>query len=292
MNVTFVGLGVMGGAMASNLAAGDVDLTVYNRTKEKAAPLINQGAHLNESLHEAVEDADLVFTMLTGPDAVQETALGDLGFVQSMKPGSLWVDCSTVHPAFTKLCYDSALKEDVRFMDAPVAGTKGPAEQGELVFLLGGEEKDVNEIAPYTSIMGKKAVHVGPVSHGTSLKMVVNLMLATNMAVFTEGMMLGEKLGLEKDFLLDTLPDMPVAAPFLKMKADKLRQDNYDEEFSLKNMHKDLHLASLSGFDHHAALKITNIVKEAFSEANVNGYGDLDFSAIYEYYRSLHNLEK
>ncbi len=289
MKVTFIGLGVMGNAMAANLLKNNVELVVFNRTKEKADPLIAKGAQFKPTIHKAVENADLVFTMLTGPEAVESTALSNDGFVQSMKPGSLWVDSSTVNPEFSRKASEHAKKFDVRFADAPVAGSKGPAEQGELVFLAGGEERDISELSPYTEIMGKNTMHVGPVSHGTSFKMVVNLMLASNMATFAEGMVLGERLGLSKDFLLDTLPNMPVAAPFLKMKADKLRENQYEEEFALKNMYKDLHLASLSGYEEETALKITNMMKEIYAEANGSGYGNVDFSAIYDFYKSLHS---
>ncbi len=289
MNVTFIGMGVMGSAMANNLLNNDVKLTIWNRTKEKAEPLINKGAVYKGSAHEAVEDADIVFSMLTDPEAVEEVALSETGFLQSMKPGALWVDSSTVNPSFSKKANQLAMKEEIRFVDAPVAGSKGPAQQGELVFLVGGEKQDVEEAAPYFDYMGKKHIHVGPNSQGTSFKMVVNLMLASNMAAFAEGMILGERLGLSKDFLLDTLPGMPVSAPFLQMKAGKVKEDNYEEEFALKNMHKDLHLAALSGYEENAALKLTNMVKEVYAEAKVNGYDNLDFSAIYDFYKSLHN---
>ena len=291
MNVTFIGMGVMGSAMANNLLTNGVELTIWNRTKDKVESLLNKGAQYKESPHEAVKDADIVYTMLTGPEAVDEVALGEEGFLQSMKSDALWVDSSTVNPSFSKKAHEQARKVGVRFVDAPVAGSKGPAQKGELVFLAGGAKEDVEEASSHFDYMGKKTIHVGPSSQGTSFKMVVNMMLASNMAAFTESMMLGEKLGLSKEFLLDTLPGMPVSAPFLQMKADKLKEGNYEEEFALKNMQKDLHLATLSAYEEEAALKITNLMKEVYADAKVNGYGDLDFSSIYSFYKNLHREE-
>lgn len=291
MNVTFIGMGVMGSAMAANLLNNGVDLTIWNRTKDKVESLINQGALFKESPHDAVKEADIVFTMLTGPDAVEEVALSENGFLQSMKHNALWIDSSTVNPSFSKKANQLAHNVEVRFVDAPVAGSKGPAETGELVFLAGGEKPDIDQVEHLLQYMGKKTIHVGPVSQGTSFKMVVNTMLASNMAAFAESMILGEQLGLSKDFLLDTLPGMPVSAPFLQMKAEKLKNQNHEEEFALKNMQKDLHLATLSAYEENAALKITNLMKEVYAEAKVNGYGDFDFSSIYSFYKHLHRKE-
>ncbi|MCA0174066.1 NAD(P)-dependent oxidoreductase [Bacillus sp. RAR_GA_16] len=292
MKVTFIGMGVMGSAMATNLLHNGIDLTIWNRTKDKVESLINKGALYKESPHEAVKEADIVFTMLTGPEAVDEVALSENGFLQSMKNDALWIDSSTVNPSFSKKANQLAHNVGVRFVDAPVAGSKGPAQKGELVFLVGGEKTDINQIEHFLQYMGKKIIHVGPVSQGTSFKMVVNMMLASNMAAFAESMILGEQLGLSKDFLLETLPGMPVSAPFLQMKADKLKVQNDEEEFALKNMQKDLHLATLSAYEENAALKITNLMKEVYADAKVNGYGDLDFSSIYSFYKQLHRMEE
>ncbi len=285
-------MGVMGSAMAANLLHNEVDLTIWNRTKDKVESLINQGAFYKESPHDAVKEADIVFTMLTGPEAVEEVALSENGFLQSMKHNALWIDSSKVNPSFSKKANQLAHNVEVRFVDAPVAGSKGPAETGELVFLAGGEKPDIDQVEHLLQYMGKKTIHVGPVSQGTSFKMVVNTMLASNMAAFAESMILGEQLGLSKDFLLDTLPGMPVSAPFLQMKAEKLKNQNHEEEFALKNMQKDLHLATLSAYEENAALKITNLMKEVYAEAKVNGYGDLDFSSIYSFYKHLHRKEE
>ena len=142
MNVTFIGLGIMGSRMAANLQRAGYNLTVHNRTQSKADALVEAGATWADSPAEAVRDADIVITMLPTPEIVNEVATGQKGFLDAMKAGALWVDSSTLNPAISKKFAAQAKTRGVRFLDAPVSGSKGPAEAGQLVFLVGGDDKD------------------------------------------------------------------------------------------------------------------------------------------------------
>ena len=200
-----------------------------------------------------------------------------------MKKDALWVDCSTVSPSFSKISAEQAAKNNVRFLDAPVAGTKLPAEKGELVFFIGGKAEDLEEVKDVLGYMGSKVLHIGETGKGSSFKMLVNSLLAQSMLVFSETLLLGEKMGLDKEFLLNVLPALPVSAPFLKVKAEMIRQADYEVQFPLELMHKDLHLAALTAYENNQPLPMANLAKEIYSEAKSGGLGREDFAAIYKH---------
>ena len=283
MKIAFIGLGIMGSRMAQNLLNHQVDLTVYNRTPERANALVSQGAKLAHTPQEAVKDADLVISMLATPEAVAEVFFGDQGTLAGMKQDSIWVDASTVNPSFTKEAAREASKHAIRFMDGPVAGSKPQAEAAALVFFTGGDDVLIDQVEPYLLMMGKKVVRVGEVGKGASFKMIVNSMLAQSMALFSEAVLFGESMGISKSFLLDTLPNLPVAAPFTAFKAEGIKADNYEVQFPLQWMHKDLHLASVTAYEQKQPLFLNNVAKELYAQALKQGLGELDFSAIHKH---------
>jgi 3-hydroxyisobutyrate dehydrogenase/glyoxylate/succinic semialdehyde reductase len=269
--------------MAANLLGAGYDLVVYNRTRGKAEPLLMRGARWAASPTAAATGADVLFTMLSTPEIVEELALGRDGFLGALKREAVWVDCTTVNPSFSRRMAAAAKERGVRFLDAPVAGTKGPAEQGTLTFLVGGDAKAITRCQPLFDVMGSGTVHAGGHGMGTSLKIVFNLLLGEAMQAFCEGMALGEALGLSRDTLLDTLLGSAVVAPFVAGKREMVRRDAYEAHFPLKWMHKDLHLATLTAYENGVALPAGNAVKETYALAARQGLADNDFAAIYRY---------
>jgi 3-hydroxyisobutyrate dehydrogenase/glyoxylate/succinic semialdehyde reductase len=228
----------------------------------------------------------IIFTMLAKPDAVAETALlGKNGFLNHLASNSLWIDCSTVSPSFSRLMADEAKQRRIRFIDAPVGGSKGPAEQGQLLFFVGGEKTDVEEAKPLLEAMGKTVYHVGGHGMGTSLKMVNNLILAQAMVAFSEALVLGESLGISKQALFNTLLGSPVVAPFLAFKRQKIEEGKFDAEFPLQWMHKDMQLAAETAYEIGVAMPAANVTKEIYALAMRNGLGEQDFSVVYKLLR-------
>lgn len=283
MKITFIGLGIMGRCMAANLLKGDLDLTVFNRSEAPMQQLAQLGASMAASSRKAVANADIVVTMLANPEAVDQVALSADGFVAAMQPHSLWIDCSTVNPSFSLYAAQVCRTHQVRFIDAPVAGSKPQAQDRELVFLAGGDAADLKAAEQVLLLMGSRVVHVGATGKGACLKMLVNSLLAQSMLAFSETVLLGEKLGLPRDFLLDTLPALPVSAPFIKAKADLIRTGSYDPLFPLELMHKDLHLAALTAYEANQPLPSANLAKEIYAAAKQHGLGRQDFSAIFKF---------
>ncbi len=283
MKVGFIGLGIMGHSMAMNLVKNNYELTVYNRTKSKAESLIKAGAKWSETPAEAAKDANILITMLGDPAAVRETALGENGFLSSLKKNSLWVDCTTVNPSFSKEMNLKAKENGIRFMDAPVTGTKTPAEKGELSFYVGGEEEDLKEVEPLLKVMGKAIHYMGKAGMGSSIKIIFNLMLGVNMAAFSEAFILGQKMGIAKEKILDTMIGGISVPPFISYKRNKLETNTYETDFPLKWMLKDLQLDLKTAEEYKINLAVTNSVSKVYSEAVNKGLGDLDFSAVYKY---------
>ena len=160
MNIAFIGLGIMGSRMAANLAKSGVELTVFNRSKEAMNELVNLGAKSSNSINEAVKDADVVISMLSTPETVKSVFITESKAIQDMKNNALWIDCTTVNPSFSKEMKEFAETSKIRFIDAPVAGTKPHAENGELVFFVGGQENECLEVHPLFEMMGKKTMYL------------------------------------------------------------------------------------------------------------------------------------
>jgi 3-hydroxyisobutyrate dehydrogenase-like beta-hydroxyacid dehydrogenase len=288
VKIGFIGLGIMGSRMAATLAHGNHNLFIYNRTRGKADSLLKmKNVSWKDSPREIVRDAEILFTMLSTPEAVQSVALGDGGFLPAMKQGQIWVDCSTVNPSFSRQMAEDCRNRGVSFIDAPVAGTLGPAERGELLILAGGEKQDIEKCQPLFDLIGKKTLHVGEAGMGTSLKMVLNLLLGQAMYALSEAMVLGESLGITRDRLLDILLGSAVVAPFISHKKEKLMGKNQETEFPLQWMHKDLYLVAKTAAETGTFLPAGNLIKEIYQLALSGGYAEKDFSAIYQYIKNL-----
>jgi 3-hydroxyisobutyrate dehydrogenase-like beta-hydroxyacid dehydrogenase len=283
MKIGFIGLGIMGSRMATNLQKHNYSLVVFNRTRGKAQPLLDRGATFADLPPKLAEQVDVLFTMLAHPDAVEQAALGANGFLGSLKPNALWVDCSSVNPSFSKKMAEAATNRRVRFIDAPVTGSAPVAADAKLIFWVGGDDADVEAIRPLLLCMGSKIVHVGGHGMGTSMKMVINLLLGIGMAAFAEAMELGQGLGLSRKMMFDSLLGTPTVAPFLASKREKIESGNYEAEFPLRWMQKDMQLASVSAYESGVALPVTNVTKEIYRLAMRGGQETNDFSAIYKF---------
>src|SRR5438309_621140 len=217
MKIGFIGLGIMGSRMAANLQKHGHSLVVFNRTREKAEPLMAKGATWADSPAALAPKVDMIFTMLAHPDAVEEAALSNDGFLRHPQPGQMWIDCSTVNPSFSRKMAAEAKARGVRFLGAPVTGSKGQAESAKLTFWVGGEPSDLETYRPLLECMGNRIVYCGGAGTGASLKMVLNQLMGTAMAAFAEGLVLGESLGLSREVLFEAILGGPAAAPFLAL---------------------------------------------------------------------------
>jgi len=284
MKIGFIGLGIMGSRMAANLQKQGHCLVLFNRTRAKAEPLLGPCGRFADSPAQLAQQVDVLFTMLAHPNAVEQAAMGFEGFLNFLRPNALWVDCSSVNPSFSKKMAATAARREVHFVDAPVTGSAPVADEAKLTFWVGADPADLEKIRSLLLCMGNRIVHTGGTGTGTSMKMVINLLLGNAMAAFAEAMALGEGLGLSQDLLFDSLLGSPVVAPFLGAKREKIDNGDYEVEFPLRWMQKDMHLAAISAFEAGVAMPLTNVVKEIYRLSMRDGHATEDFSAIYEFF--------
>jgi 3-hydroxyisobutyrate dehydrogenase-like beta-hydroxyacid dehydrogenase len=170
MKIGFVGLGIMGSRMAANLQKRGHSLVVFNRTREKAVPLVAEGATWANCLAALAPQVEVIFTMLAHSDAVEEAVLGKEGFLSHLGPGQMWVDCSTVNPSFSRNMAAEAQAHGICFLGAPVTGSKGQAALAQLTFWVGGEAHDLETCRPLLECMGNRIIHCGGQGMGLLLK--------------------------------------------------------------------------------------------------------------------------
>jgi 3-hydroxyisobutyrate dehydrogenase/glyoxylate/succinic semialdehyde reductase len=282
-NIGFIGLGIMGSRMAANLQAHGYTLIVFNRTLAKAESLLRGGATWARTPASVAAEADVLFTMLANPEAVEAAALGTEGFLSALHPGAIWVNSSTVNPSFARRMAAEALAKGVQYLDAPVTGSRDAAAGAELLFMVGGDAADLELCRPLLASMSKRIVHVGGHGLGSALKMVNNLLGAVAMAAFAEGAALGQALGVPRQTIFDELLSGSMVAPVVAAKRAKIERQDYEADFSMRWMQKDLHLASISGYEAGVPLPLVNVTKEIYRLAMREGYADRDYGSIYAF---------
>jgi 3-hydroxyisobutyrate dehydrogenase len=290
--LAFLGLGRMGAPMAGRLSHAGYDLVVWSRTPAHAEALADR-AEVAASPAEAASKADVAITMLTDGGALEEVVLGRDGLGDGLGPGSLLIDMSTVGPAAARKVAAALEPRGVAFVDAPVAGSVGPAAEGTLAIMVGGEQAAVERARPLLAVLGdpERTWHLGPVGAGQAAKLMVNLVLGGVMAAVAEAFTLGRVLGLSPDDALDVLEGASVAAQTVRSKRDKLRSGDFGEAgFRLGLMHKDLLLALDAARAARASLPGTERVAELFAGAKGQGLADQDYAAVAGYLARMARL--
>jgi 3-hydroxyisobutyrate dehydrogenase-like beta-hydroxyacid dehydrogenase len=288
-HIAFLGVGRMGAPMAGRLADAGHELTVWSRTRAHADALADR-ATLAASPAEAGAKAEVAITMLTDGGALEEVTLGRDGLAESLPAGSLLVDMSTTGPAAARKVAKALEAKGVGFVDAPVAGSVGPAAEGTLAIMVGGEPEAVERARPLLAILGdpRRTWHVGGVGCGQAAKLAVNLVLGGVMASVAEGFILGRVLGLEAEVALEVLEGASVAAQTVRSKRDRLLSGDYDDAgFRLALMHKDLRLALDAARAARASLPGAERVADLFAGAKGQGLADQDYAAVAAYLSSM-----
>jgi 3-hydroxyisobutyrate dehydrogenase-like beta-hydroxyacid dehydrogenase len=279
-NIGFIGLGIMGTPMAANLIKAGFRLTVWNRTPEKCVPLTELGAVQAPSPRQVVEASDVTIAMLADPAAAEAVCRGDEGVVAGIKPGKGYVDMSTVAPETSQSLALSVRGAGGLFLEAPVSGSKKPAEDGTLVILAAGDRPLFDQAQPALAAMGKKILFLGEVGQGARMKLVANMVMGGMMTMLCEGLTLGARAGLELADILDVLDAGAMSNPMFRLKGPQIVQDTFPPAFPLKHMQKDLRLALNLGNQLGQALHTTASANELFKTALGMGLGDSDFAAV------------
>ncbi len=278
--VGFVGLGIMGAAMAKNLLGAGHELVVHNRTRVKAELFAGQGTEVANSPREVAEKSDVVITMLPGPLEVREVIAGENGLLEGAREGSLIVDMSTSSPLLARELYRAARNGGVGMLDAPVSGGDVGAIDGTLSIMVGGDEDDFGRAGPLFGAMGASFVHVGGAGAGQVVKACNQVVVALVIGAVSEALVLGSKAGVAPERLVEVLSGGLAASKVLEVKGEKLLSHDFAPGGKVEYHRKDLGIALAAGREHGAALPVTALVDQMFGALVTRGRGGWDHSAL------------
>ena len=278
--VALIGLGTMGIGMGGRLLGAGFPLTVFNRTPERAAELVKQGARLASSPAEAAADANIVFAMVSDDKVSREIWLGEKGALKSAKPGTVCVDCSTLSPVWTRELAAEAQKHGCEFLDAPVTGTKPHAASGELVFLVGGSQEALDAARPVFSVLGRDVLHLGTVGSGARMKLINNFVCGVQAASFAEALTMIDAGVLDRATAISVLTGGAPGSGIVKRIADRMATNDFTPNFALHWMAKDLSYALRNAADKGIQLQTAAAALSVFQQAIAEGHGNEDFSAV------------
>jgi 3-hydroxyisobutyrate dehydrogenase len=290
MKVAFLGLGTMGAPMASNVLKRGHALTVWNRTRARAQSLVDAGAHFAASPAEAAASAEVVITMLADPAAVEAVIAGPEGVLDGLRAGTTVVEMSTIDPATVRSLAERVCARRGDLLDAPVSGSRRPAETGDLVIFVGGEAEPYERLRPLLEAMGRPR-RVGALGQGAALKLVLNGLGAHMIAGFCATLVLGVKQGLEPRQLLDAIQAGAFSSPLYAAKGERLLAGDFAPDFSLELMLKDQRLvlaaASALGYVMPTERAIAGVLEQAVAA----GLGGLDLCGLIRLFESWAGVE-
>jgi 3-hydroxyisobutyrate dehydrogenase len=278
--IAFLGTGRMGQPMAANLARAGLRVQAWNRTASRAAALIPDGATVGTSPAAAAEGAGIVITMLADGPATEQAATGPDGFLAAAA-GAIWVQMATIGNDWTARLAASATRHGVTFVDAPVSGSQGPAEAGQLIILASGPARVHDELAPVFAALGRAAVWLGPAGNGTRAKLVLNSWLADITETTAETLSFARRLGLDPAVIVDLLEQTPLGSPYAIQKARTMLAGDFTPAFALKHALKDAELAADAAHQAGAELTVTTALLPRWRQAAASGHADDDLASIY-----------
>jgi 3-hydroxyisobutyrate dehydrogenase len=276
--VAVIGAGIMGSAMTRNLVVAGVNTRVWDRSPAATVPLAAAGAVVAPSAREAARDADVVITMLPTADAVEAVIFGD-GVADAFADGCVWAQMGTIGVEATRRIAGrlAAQRPGVMFVDAPVSGSKGPAEQGQLLILASGPAAAAGTVRPVFDIVGRKTVWLGEAGQGSVVKLIVNTYMSILIEGVAETMELADRFGISHEQLADVIEGGPLDAPIADAKLHKMDSGDYAAEFPLEWALKDVDLAISAAGDQTPPLLAA--LSRQWHTAVAAGHGRQDVSA-------------
>jgi 3-hydroxyisobutyrate dehydrogenase-like beta-hydroxyacid dehydrogenase len=289
--VGYVGLGVMGSAIVRRLLAAEHDVAVWNRTREKAEPLLAAGARWVDSPREIAEQSEVVFTMVTNTAAVRAVTEGPDGVIAGLASGKVYIDMSTASPANTRDLAARVAEAGAQMLDAPVSGTSITVDQGKASVMVGGDADAFERVKPILDAIGPKVFHLGPSGSAVTIKIGINLSLAVQMLAFSEGVLLAEKSGIPRERAVEVMLASVIASPMVAYRGPLVLGHPDEVWFDCHMMQKDLNLALELGRELEVPLPTTAVTNELLTAANGMGIGDRDFAALFDVLAAMSGVE-
>ncbi|HWD84312.1 MAG TPA: NAD(P)-dependent oxidoreductase [Solirubrobacteraceae bacterium] len=296
MRIAFLGLGIMGSRMAANLAAGDFELTVWNRTAARAEELATShaGVEVAASPQAAATDVDVVVSMVVDGPQVEAILLGEDGAAAGASPGTTFVDCSTIGPEEARRIGAALQERSLTLLDAPVTGSSPRAEDGTLTIMVGGPDEAFARVRPVLEAMGELIVHAGPLGQGQLVKVINNAVAASNAAVLGEALLMAQAAGADLDALIEVMAAGSGGSAMLTLKAEPMRRHDYTtlmkpgpdgrEEvrafFKTDHMLKDVRLCLEAAREAGIEFPAGEATERILATASELGHGEHDFAAL------------
>ena len=289
--IALLGLGLMGSGMANRLLDAGYPLSVWNRNPDKTQPLAARGATVAKSPRQAAAGASVVLSMLSDVQVCRDVWLGRGEAILGTAPGTILVESSTVTVEWIHELDQAAREHGCELLDAPVTGSKPQAEAGHLLFLAGGQNTVLDRITPILKTMGRDVVHVGPVGSGARLKLINNFLSGSQAAALAEALSLIERSGLDKEKALGVLTEGAPGSPIVKLLSGRMTARQYEPNFLLRLMAKDLRYA-VSEADHQGLdLDMGRAALRVFEHAISAGQGEDDMAAVVEQFRQAQTAQ-
>lgn len=280
IKVAVLGLGTMGSGMARRLLAAGFDVTVWNRSADKAAALGEAGARIAATPTEASQDADVVVAMLADDDVSRAVWTGEYGALAAMKAGAVAIDSSTLTADWVNELAQEAATRNLPFIEAPVTGSRDQAAQGALRFLVGGEAQALEAARPVLAAMGGAIVHLGPVGSAATVKLANNFLCGVQVASLAEAIALLERSGLDMAAAMSVLFDGAPASPMVKGVGQRMLDHDYIPHFLVPLMAKDLGYAAKALAKVDITSDLAGAARQRFLEADAAGEGHRDIAAV------------
>jgi len=277
----FLGLGIMGAPMARHLLKAGHDVALWSFTSSKARELAKEGkGKVCDTPEEVAKSADAIFYCVGDTKMAREVALGASGLIAGIRKGATVADCSTISPAASKEIGDAFSGKGADFLDAPCTGSKPGAEKATLTFMIGGDQSVFEKTKPLFEIMGKVFYYCGPAGKGLQAKLTQNLILASIMQAFAEGIVLATKGGISPSLMLEILDNSAAKSGLISYKAPFIFSRDFGTNFATKWMHKDVGLALESAKDLGVPMPVTAVTEQMLRANMASGRADEDFCSV------------
>jgi 3-hydroxyisobutyrate dehydrogenase-like beta-hydroxyacid dehydrogenase len=288
----FLGLGIMGYPMARNLLRAGHEVALWSHTTDKARELADAGKGVFcETPRQVAEFAECAFLCVGNTAMSEQVLLGDEGLASGARAGMVIADASTVSPARSRAMGEKLAKRGIHFLDAPCTGSKPGAENATLTFMVGGDREVFDHVRPYFEPMGKQLYYCGGPGQGLAAKLTQNLILSNLLQAFNEGMVLSTKAGVDPALMLEILNNSAARSGLISFKAPYVLDRNFETNFSVKWMHKDIELMLEAAKDNNVPLRLTPVTERMFRAALDAGLGDEDICSTIKVLESESGVE-
>lgn len=290
--IGWIGLGNMGSPMSQNLLAAGHEVTVWNRTKAKAEDVLAAGAKWADSPKACAQGKEFVFTMVTDGPTLQKLALGEDGLVAGLTAGTIVIDMSTVSPAESEVVNAAVEAAGCKMLRAPVTGSTVLAKAATLGVLASGDKAAYEKTLPLFEKLSKTQYLLGDGEQARVLKLAINSMLACEIMILAEALVIAEKSGMKIEDATQVISTSVVGSPLIAYKVALVNANDYKPAFNVNMMIKDLDLAFAAAKQYDVGMPATALTRQMYGAAKSAGMGELDFSSMVQYFEKMHGIER